>query len=140
MKKCPKCGKTYDDTWKMCLHCSVALSDNLSIVETNPEIWKKQEGKPLPLFAKISILIIGLIMVLTPIALFVLIEWSSASKMSVRVDREFIQDFDRHSKVEILQFIRDREEDVMSHPRNVNYRKLLEEAKKEWETRKLKKP
>lgn len=38
MKKCPKCGKTYDDTWKVCLHCSVDLSENLSVVETNPEL------------------------------------------------------------------------------------------------------
>ena len=25
MKKCPKCGKTYDDTWKVCLHCRQGL-------------------------------------------------------------------------------------------------------------------
>ncbi len=30
MRKCPKCGKTYDDTWKVCLTCSTALSDNIS--------------------------------------------------------------------------------------------------------------
>lgn len=42
MKKCPKCGKTYDDTWKICLHCSVALSDNLLVAETNPELRTKR--------------------------------------------------------------------------------------------------
>lgn len=25
MKKCPKCGKTYDDTWEICFDCSKPL-------------------------------------------------------------------------------------------------------------------
>lgn len=25
---CPKCGKTYDDSWKVCLHCSENLLEN----------------------------------------------------------------------------------------------------------------
>jgi len=42
MKKCPKCGKVYDDSWKMCLNCSVVLSEDISIVETNPELEVKR--------------------------------------------------------------------------------------------------
>lgn len=41
MRKCPKCGKVYDNTWKVCLSCSVALVDDLTIPETNPEIRKE---------------------------------------------------------------------------------------------------
>lgn len=26
--KCPKCGRTYDNSWKVCLQCSVALISN----------------------------------------------------------------------------------------------------------------
>ena len=45
MKKCPKCGQTYDDSWKICLHCSVNLSDDLSTRESNPELRNKAENK-----------------------------------------------------------------------------------------------
>lgn len=45
MKKCPKCGKTYDDTWKICLHCGVNLSNDLSIKEDNPELQNKGGDK-----------------------------------------------------------------------------------------------
>jgi len=27
MKRCPKCGKTYDDSWSVCLNCSAQLED-----------------------------------------------------------------------------------------------------------------
>ncbi len=27
MKICPKCNKSYDDTWKVCLHCSIPIVD-----------------------------------------------------------------------------------------------------------------
>ena len=27
MRKCSKCGKVYDDSWKVCLHCSIQLVD-----------------------------------------------------------------------------------------------------------------
>ena len=37
MKKCPKCGKTYDDSWKICLTCRAPLTKNLST---------KPSGKP----------------------------------------------------------------------------------------------
>jgi hypothetical protein len=36
MKKCPECGEVYDDSWKVCLRCSVNLSDDLSIKESDP--------------------------------------------------------------------------------------------------------
>lgn len=26
--RCPKCGRTYDNSWKVCLKCSVALISN----------------------------------------------------------------------------------------------------------------
>ena len=26
--KCPKCGRTYDSSWKVCLQCSVSLISN----------------------------------------------------------------------------------------------------------------
>ncbi len=43
MKKCPKCGKEYDDTWKNCLNCSVPLTEDMSIKEFHPEIRSKKE-------------------------------------------------------------------------------------------------
>lgn len=46
MKKCPKCGEIFDDTWQVCLHCSVALSDNLSIKETNPKTQETLNMNP----------------------------------------------------------------------------------------------
>ena len=42
MRKCPKCGKTYDDSWKVCLQCNVALVDDLSMTNTNPEPLKNE--------------------------------------------------------------------------------------------------
>lgn len=36
MKKCPKCDKTYDDTWGICLHCN------------KPLITTKEDEKPKP--------------------------------------------------------------------------------------------
>lgn len=36
MKKCGKCGKTFDDSWKVCLHCATPLdssSEDLLIPE-----------------------------------------------------------------------------------------------------------
>ncbi len=59
MRKCPRCGETYDDTWKVCLNCSTALSDNLSIKETNPEMRKGRGRESLSLFIKISMLLTG---------------------------------------------------------------------------------
>ena len=44
MRKCPKCGKTYDDTWKICLHCSVNLSDDMSIKESQIESQVKKKN------------------------------------------------------------------------------------------------
>ena len=44
MRKCPKCGKTYDDTWKICLDCSVSLTEDMSIKESNPELRSKKRG------------------------------------------------------------------------------------------------
>lgn len=35
MKKCPKCGRIHDDSWKVCLYCSESLSTNLTIEPTN---------------------------------------------------------------------------------------------------------
>jgi hypothetical protein len=37
VKKCPKCGKTFDDSWEVCLGCSVQLSDDLSVTPDLPE-------------------------------------------------------------------------------------------------------
>lgn len=45
MKKCPKCGQTYDDSWKVCLHCSVNLSDDLSARGSNPELRNRGGNK-----------------------------------------------------------------------------------------------
>jgi len=49
MKKCSKCGQTYDDSWKVCLKCGVNLSDDLSAKESNSGLRsgskvKKPEG------------------------------------------------------------------------------------------------
>jgi len=67
MRKCPKCGQAYDDSWKLCLRCNLGLSDNLSIKETNPEIrekWEQWEKKPKPLLVRIIILFGYLLIVL----------------------------------------------------------------------------
>lgn len=37
MNQCPKCGKTYDDSWKVCLHCNVVLGRDMSKVVPNAE-------------------------------------------------------------------------------------------------------
>ena len=44
-KKCPKCGKVYDDSWNICLHCQLKLSEDLSVIETNPELREKVKIK-----------------------------------------------------------------------------------------------
>ena len=33
MKRCPKCGKLYDDSWDFCIHCNVKLDKAFSTVE-----------------------------------------------------------------------------------------------------------
>lgn len=33
MRKCSKCGKVYDDSWKVCLHCQDSLVDNSNSIE-----------------------------------------------------------------------------------------------------------
>lgn len=47
MKKCLKCGQTYDDSWKVCLHCSISLTDDPSIKESRHEAAQKS-GKKKP--------------------------------------------------------------------------------------------
>lgn len=45
MKKCPKCGRTYDDSWTVCLTCEKGLSNDTSVQETNPELRKGSDRK-----------------------------------------------------------------------------------------------
>ena len=42
MKKCPKCGKTYDDSWGVCLVCSEKLEQFQSDKELNSDCDKKE--------------------------------------------------------------------------------------------------
>ena len=37
MKKCRKCGKEYDDTWKVCSACSIPLIGDASVKDVSPE-------------------------------------------------------------------------------------------------------
>lgn len=37
MRKCPKCNATYDDSWKICLHCDIPLNDNLHTQQASAE-------------------------------------------------------------------------------------------------------
>jgi hypothetical protein len=43
MKKCPKCGKQYDDSWNVCLSCNSSLGDEN--VEAGDELEKKANAK-----------------------------------------------------------------------------------------------
>lgn len=45
MRKCPKCGKIYDDSWKVCLNCSLVLADDVRIQESNPELRINNENE-----------------------------------------------------------------------------------------------
>lgn len=36
MKKCPKCQREYDDTWGICINCSIPLEDKGFHLETSP--------------------------------------------------------------------------------------------------------
>ena len=38
MRKCSKCGKTYDDSWKICIHCNIDLLNVSSNDVSIPEI------------------------------------------------------------------------------------------------------
>ncbi|MCX5668023.1 MAG: hypothetical protein NTY34_06930 [Candidatus Omnitrophica bacterium] len=138
MKKCPKCGKTYDDTWKVCLSCSVALSDNLSIVETNPEIRKQQE-KPLLLIVIILTSIVGLAGVLFFLALAYSLFIGSPRWYGQDYRKKFLQNIDQKSKADILQFIRNGEEYALSGGKDREKLESLEEAKKKWAEKILKK-
>jgi len=40
MKKCPKCGKAYDDTWKVCLDCRAELKEIVALNEAEVEAAK----------------------------------------------------------------------------------------------------
>jgi len=66
MKKCPKCSKSYDDTWGVCLNCSVVLipdseitsnsSPSQSAPKPSAEITTKESGfKERPLFMKLAL-------------------------------------------------------------------------------------
>jgi len=44
MKKCPNCGKEFQDDWEVCLYCSVKLSNDLTIVPKIPKINVKKEN------------------------------------------------------------------------------------------------
>ena len=41
MKRCPKCKKQYDDSWKVCLACSVPL-DEITYVQTKQEHYQEK--------------------------------------------------------------------------------------------------
>lgn len=43
MKKCPTCGKTYDDSWSICLDCHTSLVSDLNIKPTNPGLAKPKK-------------------------------------------------------------------------------------------------
>lgn len=48
MKKCPKCGRTYDDSWGVCINCNVQLSkispsQMTEAMENHEKIKTKQE-------------------------------------------------------------------------------------------------
>lgn len=75
MQKCPKCGKFFDSTWKICLHCSVPLV----LTNETPDPVEKKEGAAYFNFFKanldekidflIGLIVIPLIMWLTAIAM-----------------------------------------------------------------------
>ncbi len=44
MKKCPKCDKTYDDTWKVCLNC-VAKLDYIGATENELKLRQLEEER-----------------------------------------------------------------------------------------------
>jgi len=37
MKTCPKCGKTYNDTWRMCLDCKAELKEAVDLTQEQGE-------------------------------------------------------------------------------------------------------
>ena len=50
MRRCPKCYKEYDDSWKICLHCDVALTDIAGDELSLANINKKYEREFTSLF------------------------------------------------------------------------------------------
>ena len=43
MKRCPKCGKAYDDSWSSCLSCSVQLGDSGVAIEEKQPTEERQQ-------------------------------------------------------------------------------------------------
>lgn len=37
MKKCPKCSKQFDDTWKVCIDCRIELKEDLNLTQEEGE-------------------------------------------------------------------------------------------------------
>ncbi len=108
--------------------------------ETNHGIQKQQE-KPLSLFIKISMLLAGLaglIAIGIIIVIIFAITVGGDRYYTLKARKEYIENIDKHSKAEFLQFIRDGEEYVIKHPGDEESRKLLEEAKKKWADKMLK--
>ena len=52
MRKCPKCRKVYDSTWKVCMNCGIELLDDPSIPETHTEVREHQENDAIKLYLK----------------------------------------------------------------------------------------
>ena len=60
MKKCPKCGKTYDDSWKICLSCCNAkLTDDLSVIPTGAEPFEFKLSRKRQIIFGIFLMLLG---------------------------------------------------------------------------------
>ncbi len=136
MRKCPKCDKTYDDSWKVCLACEAELPSNLSDNNIDSGLQNKQGEKHRSPFGKISAFVVILIIA----RLFSYLSTNAEHSYAKKAYIDFCLKADKMSKAEILQYIKVVELDSINHPQDKEKRNLLEAVKLAGNRRLMKNP